>query len=24
MLLIGLNLMVDFAYTRLDPRVKYE
>ena len=24
MLLIGLNLVVDFAYTRLDPRVKYE
>ena len=24
MLLIGLNLMVDFAYTVLDPRVKYE
>jgi oligopeptide transport system permease protein len=23
-LLIGLNLMVDFAYTLLDPRVKYE
>lgn len=23
-LLIGLNLLVDFAYTRLDPRVKYE
>jgi oligopeptide transport system permease protein len=23
-LLIGLNLTVDFAYTRLDPRVKYE
>ena len=24
MLLIGLNLIVDFAYTLLDPRVKYE
>ena len=24
MLLIALNLMVDFAYTLLDPRVKYE
>jgi oligopeptide transport system permease protein len=24
MLLIGLNLVVDFAYTLLDPRVKYE
>jgi oligopeptide transport system permease protein len=24
MLLIGLNLAVDFAYTMLDPRVKYE
>ena len=24
MLLIGLNLAVDFAYTLLDPRVKYE
>jgi oligopeptide transport system permease protein len=24
MLLIGLNLMVDFTYTLLDPRVKYE
>ena len=24
MLLIGMNLMVDFAYTLLDPRVKYE
>ncbi len=24
LLLIGLNLMVDFAYTLLDPRVKYE
>ena len=24
MLLIGMNLMVDFAYTMLDPRVKYE
>jgi oligopeptide transport system permease protein len=24
MLLIGLNLVVDFAYTVLDPRVKYE
>jgi ABC-type dipeptide/oligopeptide/nickel transport system permease component len=23
-LLIGLNLVVDFAYTLLDPRVKYE
>ena len=23
-LLIGLNLIVDFTYTRLDPRVKYE
>ena len=23
-LLIGLNLLVDFAYTQLDPRVKYE
>jgi len=23
-LLIGLNLIVDFAYTLLDPRVKYE
>jgi oligopeptide transport system permease protein len=23
-LLIGLNLLVDFAYTFLDPRVKYE
>lgn len=23
-LLVGLNLLVDFAYTRLDPRVKYE
>ena len=23
-LLIGLNLLVDFAYTLLDPRVKYE
>ena len=23
-LLIGLNLLVDFAYTWLDPRVKYE
>jgi oligopeptide transport system permease protein len=24
MLLIGMNLIVDFAYTMLDPRVKYE
>jgi oligopeptide transport system permease protein len=24
MLLVGLNLVVDFAYTLLDPRVKYE
>jgi ABC-type dipeptide/oligopeptide/nickel transport system permease component len=24
LLLIVLNLMVDFAYTLLDPRVKYE
>ena len=24
MLVIGLNLMVDFAYTLLDPRIKYE
>lgn len=24
MLLIGMNLVVDFAYTMLDPRVKYE
>jgi ABC-type dipeptide/oligopeptide/nickel transport system permease component len=24
MLLIGLNLLVDFSYTILDPRVKYE
>ena len=24
LLLIGLNLVVDFAYTMLDPRVKYE
>jgi oligopeptide transport system permease protein len=24
LLLIGLNLVVDFAYTWLDPRVKYE
>jgi oligopeptide transport system permease protein len=24
LLLIGLNLAVDFAYTQLDPRVKYE
>ncbi|MDE3066744.1 MAG: ABC transporter permease [Verrucomicrobiota bacterium] len=24
MLLVGLNLIVDFAYTLLDPRVKYE
>jgi oligopeptide transport system permease protein len=24
LLLIGLNLAVDFAYTMLDPRVKYE
>jgi oligopeptide transport system permease protein len=24
MLLIGMNLIVDFAYTLLDPRVKYE
>jgi ABC-type dipeptide/oligopeptide/nickel transport system permease component len=23
-LLIGLNLLVDFAYTMLDPRVNYE
>jgi ABC-type dipeptide/oligopeptide/nickel transport system permease component len=23
-LLIGLNLIVDFSYTLLDPRVKYE
>jgi len=24
MLLVGMNLVVDFAYTLLDPRVKYE
>ncbi len=24
MLVIGLNLVVDFAYTLLDPRIKYE
>ena len=24
LLLIGLNLLVDFAYTLLDPRVNYE
>ena len=24
MLLVGLNLLVDFSYTILDPRVKYE
>jgi len=23
-LLVGMNLLVDFAYTLLDPRVKYE
>jgi ABC-type dipeptide/oligopeptide/nickel transport system permease component len=23
-LVIGLNLVVDFAYTLLDPRIKYE
>ena len=24
LLVIGLNLLVDFAYTLLDPRIKYE